>query len=555
MSYITLKCKNCGGSMSMDMNSKTITCSHCGSTFLLTELFDEKDVDFVSKFKQEDIVKKIEFNENLKQGEVCIYQGEYLKAEQHFKRAIELDDENYKGYFGVVRAKTHNFNSLPDAEDYKEYAQIALKLVDKDDQSHVQSELAKLDVLKYEKKQIEEAKRINLEIQAKQEKNKRDTENFFSKIASFLVVIITAAILFGIFLTNDFSNDSNSNSVSTYEISSVEDFEKLYTDENLLSSTIILKENLNFNGKVLSPIGSELKAFSGSFYGNGKTLSNFTIKNPNSEDTNNIGLFGVVKNAKIFGITLDGARFVDTKNNNFYSHNNLGLICGKATNSQITKCVVLDTCEIDFTENQKSSYSIGSIVGLAEAGSVISRSYSNANITATFSKVSYLGSDSLEFSVGGIVGELLKSKISQCYSSSNINTKISCESSDSIYTYSGGIVGRVKYSIASEFQLTSCYFIGTIENDLEANRKYQYISGIVGYGAYSDEMSSNYVLFESESFIQNNAPLLLSNLCDYTFADSSIYFVESEDKLLEKIPTIFSSSNWNNTDTLFPTLK
>ena len=117
---------------------------------MMVDLLDEKDFAFSQNLKPQDLENKIEFAEALKQGETYLYQAEYKLAEQAFKRAIELNNKNYKGYFGVVKAKTSNLNKVPDEKDYLEYAKLAIKYVDKDDEVYVKNELAKLEMLERE---------------------------------------------------------------------------------------------------------------------------------------------------------------------------------------------------------------------------------------------------------------------------------------------------------------------------------------------------------------------------------------------------------------------
>ena len=44
MSLVSLKCKNCGSGVAYNDDAQMVTCNHCGSTFMLSELLDEKDL-------------------------------------------------------------------------------------------------------------------------------------------------------------------------------------------------------------------------------------------------------------------------------------------------------------------------------------------------------------------------------------------------------------------------------------------------------------------------------------------------------------------------------
>mgnify|MGYP004542915437 CR=1 FL=1 len=58
------------------------------------------------------------------------------------------------------------------------------------------------------------------------------------------------------------------------EINNIDDFFNIKPNENY-----ILKTNLDFKNEVIQPIGKRNIPFSGSFNGNGFTISNFKIEN------------------------------------------------------------------------------------------------------------------------------------------------------------------------------------------------------------------------------------------------------------------------------------
>ena len=97
--------------MSLNTESHSATCIHCGSTFLISDILDEKDIAFTEKFTPKNLEQKMMAQDALKQGETYLYKAEYEKAENCFKRAIELDENNYKGYLSVVKAKTQNLTN------------------------------------------------------------------------------------------------------------------------------------------------------------------------------------------------------------------------------------------------------------------------------------------------------------------------------------------------------------------------------------------------------------------------------------------------------------
>ena len=151
MSYINLRCKTCGGLMSLDLSSKNILCSHCGKAYKLSGLLNDHDFRLISKMSDKELNYKITANSFVKEGDSLLYQASYEKAEQSYKKAIEIDELNYRAYLGVVRAKTHNLNILPNVDDYRYYARKAVEFADDDDKIYVKNELSKLALLRQEK--------------------------------------------------------------------------------------------------------------------------------------------------------------------------------------------------------------------------------------------------------------------------------------------------------------------------------------------------------------------------------------------------------------------
>lgn len=551
MSYITLKCKNCGSGMTLDTNSKTITCTHCGSTFMLADVMDEKDTAFLNKTKPEDIQTKMEVAKALKQGDTCVYQAEYKLAEEYYKKAIELDEKNYKGYFGVVRAKTSNFNRIPDTNDYLEYAKVVQKLVGEDDNVYVKSELAKLEILKKEKHE-QKILQENLELKRKKnEDNKRATEKFFAEITYFLILFLTAIILVCIFMTGKGSSSDESSNAVTYEIYTKEDLKNLATQDKFLSSTIIIKNDIDFLNESWTPIGTENNPFTGKFYGNGYKLSNLIITDPSNEGNNYIGFFGYAKDAIISGMKLDNISFSSNKSYSYLTRHYIGLICGSAKFTSFKRCEVLNSSSIAITHQNRSLLSVGGIVGHSQS-STISMCYSNATISVNVSNISSAGSKRNEYFCGGLVGYNNESNIINSYSKSDITLSLDSLSSQ-IYSYTAGIVGYNYTSSISNY-IKKCYFAGNVSASANSDSKKTYVAGIVSYGATQSLLSENYVLSLDNSLLINSVQVSISS-CHDNFNNGSCEYISSETSFTEKILELFPASDWINTSSLAPELK
>lgn len=552
MSYITLKCKNCGSGMTLNTDSKTITCTHCGSTFMLADVMDEKDTVFAKKTSVADIETKMAVAKALKQGDTCVYQAEYKLAEEYYKKAIELDEKNYKGYFGVVRAKTSNFNRIPDSNDYLEYAKVVEKLVSTDDNVYVKSELSKLELLKKEKheqKVIQE----NLELKRKRnEANKRSTERFFAEITYFLILFLTAIILVCVFMTGKSAGDGTSGNAVTYEISTKDDLINLREKSNYLSSTIILKKDIDFGGGNWTPIGTKENPFTGKFYGNSYKLTGIKITDPEDEGNNYIGLFGYAKNALLSGIKLDNVSFESDKSINNFTRNYVGLVCGSAENTEIKRCEMLSTSFITISHKNRCLLSLGGVAGELKS-CTISKCYSNANIDASVSDIKNSSSSiKLNYYFGGIVGYAYDTNIINSYSKCEILTDISSDSNYQVKTYIAGIAGY-NYSPNTSNYIKNCYFAGKIDLSLDANSSTEYVAGIVGYGATQNIMSENYVL-DTEGALVLNEKNVASSSCNDNFSNNCCQYISSEKEFTEKIIDLFPASDWSNTSSLSPEL-
>lgn len=121
------------------------------------------------------------------------------------------------------------------------------------------------------------------------------------------------------------SSEENARQSSEIEISSKEDFGKIYED---LTASYALMADIDLGGEVIEPIGhfepksdapedeetpDISQAFTGTFNGNGHTLSNFSIE---AADKNGVGLFGCVtgegswiKDLKVDTIDVKGGNY------------------------------------------------------------------------------------------------------------------------------------------------------------------------------------------------------------------------------------------------------
>ncbi len=202
------------------------------------------------------------------------------------------------------------------------------------------------------------------------------------------------------------------------------------------------------------PIGTAFStSFTGSYNGNGFTISNITVNRPSSD---NIGLFGYTRNASIQKLAL-----VDSK---IAGYSYVGALIGRMSGGSLTNSYSQGNASVtsswsytgglvgyatgsitnSYSQGQVTSSSIyvGGVVG-ATRELVISKSYSSSAVTGSSS-------------VGGLVGwSTFETNISNTYASGDV---ISTVTNSSSFSGTGGLVGYV----SSTIPITNSYSVGKV---------------------------------------------------------------------------------------------
>lgn len=545
MSYITLKCKNCGGNMTLNTESHSATCNHCGSTFLLADILDEKDMAFSERFTPKNIEKKMMAQTAFKQGETYLFQGDFEKAELSFKRVIELDEDNYKGYLGVVKAKTQNLNQIPENDDYLQYAHYALSLAQGDDLVVVKSELAKIELLKHEKNRQKKAKIAKEKQEIKLQKQKKG----IIRISSIITVCIL--VLFGLFilLNSTFSNwIFGKKGHRSIDIDSYETLEKVFTNKKYLSYDINLTADIDCNNTTLSPLGTSSKAYSGNFNGNNHTISNLTIK-PTSENYSYSGFFGHLQLAKVSNLVLDKVCLEVPTTNENTSSVYCGILAGKVDASSITNIEIKNTCSLGFENEISYDTYIGGLAGYVINSSVISSISSHATITSVISQKT----SPKNVYIGGIAGVLYNSVIHSTCSSSSISSTITNTSYSKSNAYISGTVGKIfTNSSKTLLEFNKNFFSGAMFVNANVSTTDSYIAAIANSNTKSSAKHSNYCLYSSDSFKLNNSSIDYNDFKDYEHQQTFMEIIEDNGDYISKLTPIFST--WKNSTLFTPSL-
>ena len=546
MSFITLKCKNCGSSMTLNTESNSATCSHCGSTFLIADLLDEKDIAFTKNFTAKDLEQKILASDSIKQGETCIFQANYEKAEESFKKAIELDPENFRGYLGVVKAKTHNLNTIPDDDDYVQYARVAIDLTTGDERVFVESELAKLDLLEREhRRAVKQEQQKQKEAQISQAQKK-----LLSKIATIFVICALAVLVAAIIATSVLSNKFLGTSLrSKVTVSSYEELSEILSDNKYLNYEIILDADIDCENNTLSPYGSS-NAFTGILHGNKHKISNLVIECNNTDSC--FGLFGKTSKAKIYDVIFDNIKIEQTSETYTSDTVYYGIVAGKAESTIINNVDVRNNCQIILNNNYASSVMVGGLVGAMSNYSTISNVSCHTQINSTLTTASGSGN----VCVGGVVGDLASTIIMSCCSNSAIQAYVINNDTTTYIKFGiAGLIGNLNSNSSPIHTSTTkhCFFSGTITANY--SRASCSVAAIAKDGQSSLVDCHNYCLYTSTSFSKNSTPLTSSQLSDYSSNNNFVKFETSDTNYQSKLAEQFDSTTWDLTNPQMPMLK
>lgn len=264
----------------------------------------------------------------------------------------------------------------------------------------------------------------------------------------------------------------------------VEDVEQLQAINTNLSGNYALRNSIDATSteqKDFISIGSDnSKAFTGNFDGIDYNIFGLTI---NGGD--NTGLFGYTNNATISNVTLVGGSIT--------GKDNVGAIVGNANNTTLTNVV-------NSAAVSGNSY-VGGIVGSADGTTV-----ENAINTGTIE-----GNSKNETNVGGLIGEMKDSNLTDNYSSELIGNSYNLGDVSGNGHNVGGLVGHAVNStigdgtnlVYNRLDVTGAYNVGGIVGNMEGSTvKYAENSGTVLATGHSTE---DYI-YHTAITLQDNIP-------------------------------------------------
>lgn len=196
--------------------------------------------------------------------------------------------------------------------------------------------------------------------------------------------------------------------------------------ESYSTAYYVLTRNIDILGYEWTPIGTKDNPFEGHINGNGYSIYNFTVSNP---ETSAAGVFGYIKDAEIAKLSVKGFTIEVTNNQTVYAGGIAGVVTASSGEvSKISECITTGTVILDT--NNAYSGGIAGYSKTATGGSVlIENCYSSAEITATGDTYSAVGGICAYFEASSFGA----SKIDKTYFSGSV------EAFSEKTAYAGGI--------------------------------------------------------------------------------------------------------------------
>ena len=228
----------------------------------------------------------------------------------------------------------------------------------------------------------------------------------------------------------------------------VEDVKQLQAINTNLNGNYALRNSIDAtsteqNGFI--SIGSDKEAFAGKFDGIDYNIFGLTIKNVGE----NTGLFGYTNNATISNVTLVGGSITGS--------NNVGAVVGNANNTILNN--VVNSAAVNGNSN------VGGIVGTAN----------NTIVKDAVNTGAIEGNSTSETNVGGLIGEMKDSNLTDNYSSELIGNSYNLGDVSGDGYNVGGLVGHAVNStigdgtnlVYNRLDVTGAYNVGGIVGNME----------------------------------------------------------------------------------------
>lgn len=225
MPLIEGKCKNCGGKLGI-ADGKNGICPFCGTSYIAEDVINYNNYNINNAVLSIDLTDTIE----QKLGNADTYLEKfknYAKAYEIYKEVTELTANDYRGWWGLVRAKTEDFTKAEigsaTMQQLTTYANYAISVADKSKKTILQQTfnayLAKAEKRKNQKtselhtaeKQIEVIKEKQVKVKSELDAVKKQNGTANARLIIIkefyinLILICATIILFLFFAITQFT--------------------------------------------------------------------------------------------------------------------------------------------------------------------------------------------------------------------------------------------------------------------------------------------------------------------------------------------------------------
>lgn len=206
MKLVSAMCPNCGAKLELDENMEKGFCMYCGSQILVQDAVQKYKIEISGRISVEGILSAEDFAKN---GDTLVNIGNYTQAYDSFKELSEKYPDDYRGWWGMIRAMTSDFAIMPSETDYyetirntaAEYFDYALKVADDSNRKKITEIYEKWDKKYYHSQHIFELRDEYGQCKAAHS-NSIGSQIFggFATIGMFLLVlfliVVTAILVF-----------------------------------------------------------------------------------------------------------------------------------------------------------------------------------------------------------------------------------------------------------------------------------------------------------------------------------------------------------------------
>ena len=247
-----------------------------------------------------------------------------------------------------------------------------------------------------------------------------------------------------------------------YEIKTADDFTNVVKKEP--SGYFVMVNDIDFNGKSITPLFTSSKPFTGTFDGNGKSIKNFKLSSVDSSTNEAIhssqssqyyGLFGYIgEKGSVSNLTLDSFNIMIKRSSDSECH--YGLLAGYCAGEVKDVTVVNSKIDVKSEKTAKEKFNVGGLIGKLTSTAKLS------NVSVQADVIVY---GAIDATVGGVVAStagavIMETKtengvgfipnISKATYEGNIEVTLKGSAATDAQTSVGGVVGNNYSAIIEE---------------------------------------------------------------------------------------------------------